>query len=125
LAPDSKAEVGDLAFKNLRFRERREIVELATAAYLPAFPSENCLKVKAKIQREFLIGGITERTGRRHFKALMFGVYGKDQLLSGNWWHDTPSRTGCMKSDFAGATRGTNHQFLGQGANPQVFVMAS
>ena len=60
-APDSKAEVGDLAFKNLRFR--RKGAKLCSWQRLLVYkrsPSENCLKIKPKIQQEFL--GITERT---------------------------------------------------------------
>jgi bifunctional non-homologous end joining protein LigD len=46
--------------------------------YLPGRRSENWLKIKARMQQEAVIGGITEPSGGRHyFEALMLGVYDK------------------------------------------------
>jgi bifunctional non-homologous end joining protein LigD len=50
--------------------------------YLPGRRSENWLKIKARMQQEAVIGGITEPSGGRHyFGALMLGVYDKLRLL--------------------------------------------
>jgi AI-2E family transporter/ATP dependent DNA ligase C terminal region/ATP dependent DNA ligase domain len=50
--------------------------------YLPGRRSENWLKIKARMQQEAVIGGITEPSGGRHyFEALMLGVYDKGRLL--------------------------------------------
>ena len=49
--------------------------------YLPGRRSENWLKIKARMQQEALIGGVTEAGGGRHyFGALMLGVYDKGRL---------------------------------------------
>jgi bifunctional non-homologous end joining protein LigD len=49
--------------------------------YLPGHRTENWLKIKARMQQEAVIGGITEPGGGRHyFGALMLGVYDKDRL---------------------------------------------
>jgi bifunctional non-homologous end joining protein LigD len=49
--------------------------------YLPGRRSENWLKIKARMQQEAVIGGITEPSGGRHyFGALMLGVYDKGRL---------------------------------------------
>jgi bifunctional non-homologous end joining protein LigD len=49
--------------------------------YLPGRRSENWLKIKARMQQEAVIGGITEPSGGRHyFGALMLGLYDKGRL---------------------------------------------
>jgi ATP dependent DNA ligase C terminal region len=50
--------------------------------YLPGRRSDNWLKIKARMQQEAMIGGITEPSGgRKYFGALMLGVNEKGRLL--------------------------------------------
>ena len=69
------------------FRAARErglegiIAKRKGSRYLPGSRSENWLKIKARMQQEAVIGGITEPSGGRHyFGALMLGVYDKCRL---------------------------------------------
>jgi bifunctional non-homologous end joining protein LigD len=49
--------------------------------HLPGRRSEKWLKIKARMQQGAVIGGLTERSGGRHyFGALMLGVYDKGRL---------------------------------------------
>jgi bifunctional non-homologous end joining protein LigD len=49
--------------------------------YLPGRRLENWLKIKARMQQEAVIGGITEPGGgRRYFGALMLGVYDQGRM---------------------------------------------
>ncbi len=48
---------------------------------MPGKRSDNWLKIKARMQQEAVIGGITEGEGwRKHLGALMLGVYDQGRL---------------------------------------------
>ena len=51
------------------------------STYQPGRRSKSWLKIKSRMQQEAVIGGITEPSGsRKHFGALMLGVYDQGKL---------------------------------------------
>ena len=51
------------------------------STYLPGRRSTSWLKIKARMLQEAVIGGLTEPAGaRKHFGALMLGVYDHGKL---------------------------------------------
>jgi bifunctional non-homologous end joining protein LigD len=69
------------------FRAARErglegiVAKKKDSIYLPGKRSDNWLKIKARMQQEAVIGGITEGEGwRKHLGALMLGVYDQGRL---------------------------------------------
>jgi bifunctional non-homologous end joining protein LigD len=59
----------------------RIIAKKKDSIYLPGKRSDSWDKIKARMQQEAVIGGITEGSGsREYFGALMLGVYENDRL---------------------------------------------
>ena len=51
------------------------------SAYRPGQRTKAWIKIKSRLKQEAVIGGITEPTGsRKHFGALMLGVYDRGKL---------------------------------------------
>ena len=58
------------------------VAKLRASPYLPGVPSSSWLKIKAVLEQEVVIGGFTApRKSRRHFGALLLGVYDDGQLV--------------------------------------------
>jgi bifunctional non-homologous end joining protein LigD len=57
------------------------IAKRKTSIYQPGKRSADWLKIKARLQQEFVIGGFTEGKGsRKHFGALLLGAYRNGKL---------------------------------------------
>ena len=73
---------GKRFFKLARQRGLEGIVaKRKDSIYLPGRRSNSWLKIKSRMQQEAVIGGLTEPAGsRKHFGALMLGVYDHGKL---------------------------------------------
>src|SRR3989475_4051307 len=74
---------GTAFFKAAKEKQLEGIVaKLRDSPYQPGVRSSAWLKIKAVLQQEVVIGGFTEpRGGRKHFGALIVGVYEEGQFV--------------------------------------------
>jgi bifunctional non-homologous end joining protein LigD len=79
---DAIEEHGIEFFRAVRERGLEGIIaKKKDSIYLPGKRSDSWDKIKARMQQEAVIGGITEGSGsRKYFGALMLGVYENDRL---------------------------------------------
>jgi bifunctional non-homologous end joining protein LigD len=79
---DAIEEHGIEFFRAVRERGLEGIIaKKKDSIYLPGKRSDSWVKIKARMQQEAVIGGITEGSGsRKYFGAPMVGVYEKDRL---------------------------------------------